>query len=335
MLEMFEILDNKGFLKFMRSICPCVKCDDDINYELQKKGANSVPDAMIDGGDFVILEETKLETSFDINQLENHIKMLYEEYSLKKSKVLLTLSIKGMDEDIKDIIDKKIRDNDKKLLKTKSDDKSIVHTDLTFKSLIEMIERSKSNEIKFDYIFDDFKSLCKEEFLLNEREFILNVQTAHKSIKKNEELGLFYLPISRGYTPYKFLGLYEYKNIKYIGEIRCVVNDMNEKSEYKKDKFEFEKIYDDKLKSSESEKDIVIKKIIEAKKHGIEELNYELKFHRYFMVYKFYETSFKKISKQGLRSRKMFDLREYIPCDISEHSAAKDIAEALKNKTWE
>ena len=209
---MFEILDEKGFYGFMRSLCPGMDLNSEICYELQKKGKSSVPDAVIHGGDFVILEETKLDTYFSPKQLENHLKLFYDEYFNKRYKVLLTLSVKGISEDVKRELDKKISEVNNRFLKP--EDGYILHKDLTFKSLIESIEEYKSNKKGFDFIFEDFKSLFREEFLLNEREFILNAQAAGGSMEKNKELSLFYFPDTKANISYKYLGLYKEKNIK-------------------------------------------------------------------------------------------------------------------------
>jgi hypothetical protein len=146
--------------------------------------------------------------------------------------------------------------------------------------------------------------------------------TANKSFEKNLEYNIYYDPATRNHnSPFKYIGLYKEGTISAVGKVVKIVycNYVNGKlvGTYGEDIT--------KLKSDEYER---IKGIIE--KTEIYDLQEGC---RFFLVDKFHETHFSKLSAYPLRAKKYIWLDEVEGFKAGMKS--EKLAEILKDKDWE
>ena len=285
--------------------------DFNINIQWQEQIGNgkSVPDAQIRQNSFNILIETKRGKNFDI---ERQIKAHIDSFDGKdKYQIMLTLSPCEMDANQEEEI--------AKMIKRK---KNTYHVHATFKKIIQLIDEEidKSRDYEFYEILNDYQMYCSQEGILNNEENLLRVVPTGASYDDNIKTNIYYQKSEHGYTDHKYLGLYTNKEIRNVGEIKYIVDvNMNENK--------FTKIKG-KGELTKELKDRILDMIKIAKENRHWDIENE---HRFFIVDKFYETSFRKVSKGGTRNHIYFNIESEIG---RKPQNAKDLAEALKDKEW-
>ena len=313
-------LYNYSPRKFYNFIEPFFKQNGDVNLALQigmqdkKKKVDTVPDAIVAQDSFKIVIETKLHNNFGLRQLTGHL----DDFEDEHHKLLLTLDC----EDITDEMQNKINEICK--------NKNIIHQHLTFSSLIDEIrEHIDDRDDDFIDILDDYATYCDDNGLLPRNQFRVDMRLAGDTLDKNKELGLYYDGAGRGFSTCGYLGLYKNKSMRAIGKIvkRCVATVINKDLNNPKIKIENEL-----GEISDIDEQKIIDAIIDAQNY-----TYDLARcpHRFFIVDKFYETDFKKISKYPPRGKRIFDISKILDVKDKELPETNIIAEQLKEKTWE
>ena len=309
LLQRFYYYSPNKFENLLRKILKDELDDFDIGikWKTQLKNEESVPDAQIRQNSFNMLVETKLKREFDINQIERHINGFNGN---DKYQIMLTLSPFEMEREQKLQIDKIIQEKNA----------NVVHKHITFDELIQAIdnELDESRDSEFYDILNDFEQFCSESFLLNNSDNVIRVVPAGVSYEDNIKYNLYYDKRENGYVPHSFLGLYKDKAVRQIGKIKYIVD---------------VEIEDGKIiKSSHELSDEMKNNILEAvnKAHNY---NYNIETgHKFFIVDKFYETNFEKVSKFGIMGKRKFFIDSIIGKKVE---SAEELAELLKDKHWD
>jgi hypothetical protein len=156
----------------------------------------------------------------------------------------------------------------------------------------------------------------------NDGENTMLVFTANRTQKENLKYDIYYDPVTRSHNiPFKYIGLYADKNIFAIGKVSKVVA-----CDYEDGKLVKTGEYDLKLLTGDEYDRI--KLIIENTpyydiKHGI----------KFFLVDKFYEIDFAKVSDYPIRAKKYFWLDEIE--GFRPGMSTIEIAKLIDGKEWE
>jgi hypothetical protein len=288
----------------------------ELTFKIQDKIKDgNVPDATITQASFKIVVETKLYGQFDRDQLKKHLKSF--DGSSADYKVLLTVDPSQFPADLQLDVNSDIAEANRE------NQFNIIHKHITFDGLIKLVgDVLDQRDYEMNDIVDDFREFCAVSGLLKSSAKTMCVRTVGTTVETNLRLNLYYDVVSKTYTAFDYLGLYDKKTVLAVGKITAVIiADMK----------------NGKLKCKAERGDVtpdIEARIIEAINES-DVYNYNLSDYsqRYFFVDKFYETDFKKISRQSLRKAKFFDLFDIL--GVNKLPETAEIAKLLKNKTWE
>lgn len=286
----------------------------EISFELQKRESNSVPDAEITQDSFKIVVETKTTDWFYLKQLEKHLKA----FSNEKYKILITLSSEPMK--------KEKRDEFKEKLKAKLPSIEYVH--ITFEELAAAVrEQLEDRDYDMQKILDDYLDYCYTSHLIPTADAwkYMRVQLAGTTLDFNIASGVYYEKSERGFRAHDYLGLYHGKSVRAIGKVcaRITAIETENGLEYET---EFGEL-------TEERKNTIKEAIEDGYRYG-----YDLRTvrHRYFFVERFYETDFKKESKNAPMGSRVFDLSKILGIEEkSEIPTTEELAKMLRRVTWE
>ena len=202
---------------------------------------------------------------------------------------------------------REMESNLKQKIDSECKNKNVIHINLTFKKLIEAVkEVVDDRDIDMQNIIADYERYCYDSDLIPDDWKRMRVVLSGTSFESNKANNLYSHESSRGYSPHTYIGLYTDKSVRAIGKINS--------------------IFDAALKNNKAQ---FAKKSIE-----------EGKWLRFFIVDKFYDTDFKKITPRAPMGSRMFDLVDEINKIMPEDSKIEElpetskIAELLKNCTW-
>jgi len=280
---------------------------------LQEKSKGSIPDATIKQASFNVVVETKLNGNFSIKQLMHHL----QSFKGEDYKVLLTLDPNPMKSKIQQELIHKISEHNH------ATQSNVVHHHLTFEELINSInEIIDERDYDMQDILDDYREYCFSSNLIPNDWKRMRVQLASTTLDINKNLNLYYVNADRGFSGHKYLGLYNQKSVRAIGEIIAIIcaipngNDL----EVTVEKGNFTNQMEKSIKSA----------IEDSKNYGYNLVSIK---HRYFFVEKFYETSYEKTTPYAPRGSRMFDLCEVL--GLPELPQTEKIADLLRLKTWQ
>lgn len=281
-----------------------------VNFTQQGKGNRSVADGVIAQESFQILIETKLYDNFSIDQLVRHLEGFDEKY---ETKILLALSKNEATIEIR----KQVNDTIKS-----GNFEGIKFATTSFEQLISSIGDSlDQHDAEMTEILEDYSSLCQEHGLIDQSQHTMLAVTVGQSLKENLEYNIYYDPVNRNHNlNFKYLGLYDKKRIKAVGEVKKTVYCDYVKGE---------------LISSNGEQLDLTQKESQALIDIIEKTDYYnlSRGTKFMLVDEFYETNFIKTSHSSLRAKKYFFLKEiegYQP-----NMDAVQIANLLNGQPWE
>ena len=281
-----------------------------VKFIQQERAQDSIPDGVIEQDSFRLLIETKLYDNFDIEQLKNHIRGLQGGYS---NKILLALSKNEVSPEQRKEINQFLKDNDYQDIKFAS---------TSFEHLIDTIDDNLDDyEVEMKEILDDYSNFCEDSDLIDRADRTMLAFTAGESLTENLKYGIYYDPDTRNHNlPFHYVGLYNNKTIVAIGKLTKIVYCHYENGELKPSKTDTLDLTDKEYKR--------IKEIIEVTDY------YDLrKDTKFFLVDKFIETRFKKVSPSSLRMKRYFFLDEID--GFKDTMDTDDIATLLNGKEWE
>lgn len=150
----------------------------------------------------------------------------------------------------------------------------------------------------------------------------MRMRLAGTTLDFNTSHNVYYDKADHGFRPHDYLGLYSQKSIRAIGKICASIIAVATDTgiTYNAECGEL----------TEDRKNTIELAMKDAVNYGYDIRTTE---HRYFFVEKFYETDFKKISPRAPMGTRIFDLTQILETDSLP--ATENIAELLKEKTWE
>jgi hypothetical protein len=195
---------------------------------------------------------------------------------------------------------------------------------VTYQDLVDQL-KELANNYQFEHYLqrlnEHFESYCLGMGLMPRSNNILRAMACGQSYDLNVKHQFYFDLASRGYSDFKFLGIYKWKSVRHIGLVENMIQaDWDEVNglEVKNSKYPVTKEQEQKL--------------IEAIRESINEGWDIAKDHRFFLLIDFTKTDFTKTSPGGIFRVRFFNLEnvlDKVPEDI------KLIAEQLKTKTWE
>jgi hypothetical protein len=298
--------------------CPQVE----LSFLQQVKGEGSVPDAVISQTSFKIIIETKLYGQQYQDQLIQHL----NSFGHEDIKILLLLDRQLPPDEF-------LAEVRKDILKFENDKGTkVFFRPVTFEEIIRTLRENLLNQdYELNEVVSEYEDFCREMDLLAMNEYILKALPCGFSLTQNKTYGIYYDPDNRSYGKHKYLGLYNQKAIRAIGEIKDIVT---ADYDFTSGKLTIKKqLLNLALTPEETQR---IKDII-VETHN--EVHIDIsKGHKFYLVDKFYPTEFVKETLFALQGGKYFDLRDYV--DKKELIQGKELppvaqlAEILKLKTW-
>lgn len=297
------------FFRLLKSEYLTDNFEPEIEFNIQEKGARSVPDAAITQKSFKILIETKRGNKFDVNQLINHLSCFNNE----DDKILITLSTREMDKDVKTKFEDELVKNG-----------NVNHINTTFEKLIDAIQNNIDDiDYEMQEVLDDYLDYCLHDKLIvgHDSWKFMRVQRAGTTFDFNVKNNVYYDNADHGFRHHDYLGLYNKKSVRVVGKIItyataiCINNEIQYEEEYG----ELTDMMKEKINDAMND----------SKKYGYDLKNYK---HRYFFVDKFYKTNFIKSTLRAPMGTRMFDLTEYM--QIDKKTPTEEIAKELEEKKW-
>ena len=313
LLSRLYLNSPKSFFSFLNNLVEDIDIDVELKVVLQEKNKSSVPDAAIMQESFKIAVETKLHNNFAEKQLLHHLASLGG-YNYK---FLMTLDPREMESNLKQKIDSECKN------------KNVIHINLTFKKLIEAVkEVVDDRDIDMQNIITDYERYCYDSDLIPDDWKRMRVVLSGGTFDQNQECGVYYHGQERGYSARKYIGLYKNKAVKAIGKITGI--------------FEAHVVNKDNITNFKTVTGLFDETIERRIKNSIKKSPYPFNEEDmiFFVVDKFYDTDFKKITPRAPMGSRMFDLVDEINKIMPEGSKIEElpetskIAELLKNCTW-
>ncbi len=312
--RLYSYSSNKFFQFLKGQYFSDIVFEPELSFILQDKGKESVPDATISQPSFKLVIETKMTDWFYKDQLMRHLsKFKNEEY-----KVLITLSSESMEAKKKEEIDAAIaRFN-------VEHQSHIIHVNTTFELLAMGVQDViTERDYEMQDVLDDYLDYCRNDRLIvvSDAWKKMRMQLAGTTFEFNVAENVYYDNIERGFSPHDYLGLYKQKSVRAVGKITAIITFIQKDGtpDYNVERGEL----------TEERKQKIEKACEDGKKYG-----YELSAVRFFFVEKFYETDFPKVTKGPSMGTRMFDLKEILQLKEDVMPDTCDIAEQLKNRTW-
>ncbi|MFC2949210.1 hypothetical protein [Virgibacillus sediminis] len=308
----------KKFTLFINSIL-----DDDkkqlnttVNFTQQESSKSGrIADGVISQDSFKVVIETKLYGQEQIVQIIGH----WDSFKQEDNQVFLWINKEPIPGDYYDkIIDALVDYNNK-------NGTNIKFASTTFKEICYASKGVLQDyDLEMAALIEDYENFCNDTGLIDNNDNKVRVVLTGKTFAENVKYKLYFHPMKRGYQNAKYIGLYQDKAIRAIGEISGIVD-----MQYDEESDDFVFYKDIKGKSTQQTKDH-IKEItkVSKTKHGYPAEEER----RVFIVEKYYQTKYKKASSGGLPGVRYLDLTEIN--GYQEGMDAKEIAELLDGREW-
>ena len=263
----------------------------------QIRGKRSIPDGVFRQESVMVIVETKTGTSFDRGQIRRHLD------GLKKVEHGLLILLSPTGEQIPNV---ELTPDDKPLLPT------------TFANVIKCAQDCLADhDEEMKSVVDDFEAFCSEEGLLPRDHFMMMMVPCGQTIKDNRRYRLYYCESSRRNT--KYLGLYENRSIRDIGEIKkrvkCHVD------------LEANTVIPDDLEPGEKQRILYAAQAAQNRGWDISHN------HKFYICDEIVPTDFRKRSAGGLRKQRYLDLGRYF--GDGGLPGVEEIADRLRNESWD
>jgi hypothetical protein len=279
-----------------------------VQFRQQTRKKGSVPDGLMLQRPLAVYIETKTFDWFYDAQLEQHLAALHRESAGAKALIAL-----GNFE----VLDAKRFERVEAICAEKYNG-SIYFAALTFEDLLDAIPRDKVSKNLSDALVD-FEAYLDELWLLPRWKGRLDVVncgarpgeiTAHKAYVCPAKGGAYNHARSR------FFGMYHWKTVQLVAEVEAVVELGPDSDGSARIQWKHVEVADEDLVTRARTTRAAIRSGTES--------------HRVFLLGDLHETDFRKPTKGGLRTSKVyFDVSDLEPVD------AADLAVKLKGKTWD
>lgn len=271
---------------------------------------------IMDGHIFIPASRIIIETK--LNRLEWIEKLLRYTKNFKEGElqILLHLSSERYSDAEAEEIGARLRSDDRT---NKARFKSLTYKDLS----------DNLNSLKEEYPFDPqlariaghFEEYCQNSKLFPREEHILRAMACGQSYDLNVKHRFYFDLANRGYSPFKYLGIYYKKAVQHIGSLEVIVE-----ADY----------VDGKLIVKEGSPSLTPdqeQRLIAAIDESIERGWTVDRDHRFFLLKEFATPKFRKESPGGIFRVRYFNLKDYLSTEVLDQGLAA-IAEGLSHKTW-
>jgi len=194
---------------------------------------------------------------------------------------------------------------------------------VTYQDLVDQL-KELANNYQFEHYLqrlnEHFESYCLGMGLMPKSNNVLRAMACGQSYDLNVKHQFYFDLASRGYSDFKFLGVYKWKSVRHIGLVENMIQadwDENNGLAVRNSKFPVTKEQEQRL--------------VEAIKESIAEGWGVAKDHRFFLLTDFKKTDFKKTSPGGIFRVRFFNLEDVLDKVLDDIAL---IAEQLKTKTW-
>ena len=278
-------------------------------FEQQVRSSSSVPDALISQAPLAIYIETKRGGELDRNQIERHLSSIDESSKVHAKMILFGLTKtpinKATSEDI--------------VRRAKSSKISFIP--ITFSDLVRSLRSvCEDHETALHDILSDYESYLESENLLQIGD-ILSAFPVSWTFEQNMSFGLYFEPPDRkSKAMSRFIGLYQNKRIKAIATIATVVVGENSPAGLVVSATEKGELSNDERRRIEN---------------AIAHFQFSEGKHRYYLFDKICETNFVKRTKYGMMNRRDFNLSNWLDYNNRNNYSIKEVAEGLKEESWE
>lgn len=281
------------------------------------KSGSSIPDGSIIQKGMKVLIETKLYDNNDSGQLLRHLKGFNNE----DTQVLLLINATETSQKFNLKVHKLVDEFNQ------TNDKCIEFCSVTFKEIIDALgDVLFEYDVEFNEMLADYREFCEGQNLLPRHKYIMRAIVSSDSYKGNIEHHMYCDPAERGFSKHSYIGLYKNKSVRAVGKLQKVI-----RANYDKETEEFI-LAESKLGESPTTEDL--QRVLSFMKYEAEHNGWNgFKNHQFFLVDEFVPTNFKKITKYPIQRTKFFDLGSELGLD--ELPDCKELAELLKEKTWE
>lgn len=271
----------------------------------QNKSSTSIPDGTIIQNSFKIAIEAKVDAPVDLDQLRRHA----SSFGMEALRILLLITKSPLAQ--RDQVG---------LSEIRKEFPGIALQSVTYEQICDVVGRLfKPHEESIIEIVDDYIEYCNDSGLFDQSRELMRIVPCGRSGKINEEYQIYFQPSDRGYTNHAFIGIYYQKAVHAVLDIKSVFDVTLKGDGLSKVLVQGE---------DTSDYDESIRSIIEAAKVYC---GYEIaEGHRFFcgvMV----ETEYRKASPGGIQGARFVNLKKI----LGAHGHVKDIAEKLREATWE
>lgn len=290
-----------------------------------KQGGKSIVDAVIRQSSIEINIETKIVkgSSLDMGQLERHAEgMKLENRSTRR--VLLGITPDPMSNETAAVA-KKICDANK-----------VTFSHMTFLGIVDFFEEATSEFRQgLNTVLNDFLVYLSNNKLLPPSQNRMLINPCGQSLQSNRDSGIYHDQPYRSKVMSKYLGCYDDKAVRLVGEVYAVVI-----AEIDNEKLVIHEQFDLPWQKKSQ-------KITDADKQRILNLIQNSPYSdlgsnpsRYYLTHGFQETEYRKTSKGGIQGHRYFALDgkggvlETLFENSSEQPSLSDIVSALKKETW-
>lgn len=277
-----------------------------ITFEQQTRSGPSVPDGCISQQRQDLWIETKVDAAVVSDQLIRHC--------ADKSGTLLLLTRDQIDQGrIKDV---------RNAIRDRHGDQRMTLIHISFAQLwVAVKDLFPEYESGIDRIIQDFGQYCKDMELFDRTPWIMRVVPTGNSFDLNCRHRIYYHPSTRGYSPFRLLGLYNWKEIRCVGDPALVVDVALTDGELIK-----------QTVSGQDDRrfDQAITAIIRETR---DRLGWDIAHgYRFFCVDAWHDTSYTKTSSGGIFGARNHDLEGIDGIDTD--TPAEAVAKILRGRTW-
>lgn len=290
--------------------------------QVKVQGGQGIPDALIQQSPFEIYIETKLGDQLSVGQIVSHFETIKKNETVKGSSILLGLTRAQIAQRELDELQMLGKENGVRFFST------------TFAEIADILE-SASDEFRLElnFLVEEYRAFIQERGLVPETENKLLINPCGTSYEQNRIHDIYHDQPTRSKVFCKYLGVYKDKCVSLIGEVLAVIT-------ARIDGCEIHVIenhplsWREELHTPTKAELARILGIVDGSSY----YNLREEEARYYIVDKFVESSFSKVSKHGIQGHRYFTLdgeTGIIPdCFAGAEPTIEEVASALSLKTW-
>jgi hypothetical protein len=300
------------FEAFLTDLLEDTDLEAGIQFNQQRRGRASIPDAAISQVSFKVLIETKLHKHFSIQQLTEHL----HSFANEQYQVLLSLSPHLPNKSVIQQVNSAITDYNS------GNAKSVKYVATTFQQIVNKF-RTVVNEYDVELLemLKDYEEYCINDGLIYDNDSWMRVVTCGWTLNENFQYNLYYHRAGTGYSDHSYVGIYSQKSVVGVGKLENIVA---------------ADLIDDAIQVVDSTAPVTTRQqqnIQQAMAAARENNGWDIKVgHRFFCVEEFIQTDFKKNTRGPLQGTKFFNLKDLL--GLQKLPDTREIATLLNGVTW-